>query len=173
MGKRGGCLPGDGKDKPDVFNRVSAVFWLAGRLDRYNCAMSSLPHLSAINFLAVGLGAALGAWVRWLLGMALNPLFLALPLGTLAANVIGGYLVGVAVGLFHLNTHFPLAWKLFAITGFLGGLTTFSTFSAEVVERLLAGQPALGIGLASIHLITSLLATWLGLMTVGATRIWA
>lgn len=135
--------------------------------------MQLLHHLTGLNFLAVGVGAALGAWSRWLLGLLLNPLFLALPLGTLAANVIGGFLVGIAVGLFHLNTHFPLAWKLFAITGFLGGLTTFSTFSAEVVERLLAGQPAWAIGLASVHLVGSLTATYLGLMTVGATRIWS
>ena len=135
--------------------------------------MSILHNLTALNFLAVGAGAALGAWTRWLLGLTLNPLFIALPLGTLAANVVGGYLVGVAVGLFHINTHFPLAWKLFAITGFLGGLTTFSTFSAEVVERLLAGQPAWAIGLAALHLVGSLTATWLGLLTVGATRIWA
>lgn len=134
--------------------------------------MSLLHQLSALNFLAVGIGAALGAWSRWLLGLLLNPLFLALPLGTLAANVTGGYLVGVAVGAFHINTHYPLAWKLFAITGFLGGLTTFSTFSAEVVERLLAGQPAWAIGLASIHLAGSLTATYLGLVTVGAQRIW-
>ena len=86
--------------------------------------MSVLHLLSPLNFLAVGLGAAFGAWARWLLGLALNPLFIALPLGTLAANLLGGYLVGVAVGVFHLNTHFPLAWKLFAITGFLGGLTS-------------------------------------------------
>jgi CrcB protein len=135
--------------------------------------MSALHNLSALNFLAIGAGAALGAWVRWLLGMALNPLLIALPLGTLAANVIGGYLIGVAVGIFHINTHFPLAWKLFAITGFLGGLTTFSTFSAEVVERLLAGQPAWAIALASVHLAGSLTATYLGLLTVGATRIWS
>jgi CrcB protein len=129
--------------------------------------------MNAIGLIAVGCGAALGAWVRWLLGLALNPLFIALPLGTLAANLAGGYLVGVAVGVFHMNTHFPLAWKLFAITGFLGGLTTFSTFSAEVVERMLAGQPALAIGLASVHLAGSLTATYLGLLTVGATRIWS
>lgn len=135
--------------------------------------MPALHHLSAINFLAVGAGAAFGAWARWGLGLVLNPLLAGIPLGTLAANVIGGYLVGVAVGAFHLNTHFPLAWKLFAITGFLGGLTTFSTFSAEVVERLLAGQPLLAISLASLHLAGSLLATYLGLLTVGATRIWA
>ena len=125
------------------------------------------------GFVAVGLGAALGAWARWLLGLALNPLFVALPLGTLAANVIGGYLIGVAVGLFHFNAQWPLALKLFAITGFLGGLTTFSTFSAEVVERMLAGQPLLAFGLASVHLLGSLTATWLGLLTVGATRIWS
>lgn len=129
--------------------------------------------MNATGFLAVGCGAALGAWVRWLLGMALNPLFIALPLGTLAANLLGGYLVGIAVGIFHLNTHFPLAWKLFAITGFLGGLTTFSTFSAEVVERLLAGQPFLALGVAGIHLAGSLTATYLGLLSVGATRIWS
>lgn len=125
-----------------------------------------------MGFVAVGLGAALGAWLRWALGMLLNPLFFALPLGTLAANLLGGYLVGVAVGLFHLNSQWPLAFKLFAITGFLGGLTTFSTFSAEVVERLLAGQLPWAIGLAIIHLAGSLTATWLGLLTVGATRIW-
>ena len=129
--------------------------------------------LAAINFLAVGLGSALGAWARWLLGLALNPVLIGLPLGTLAANLIGGYLVGVAVALFHLNTHFPVAWKLFAITGFLGGLTTFSTFSAEVVERLLAGQPLLAIALASAHLFGSLCATYLGLLTLGATHIWS
>ena len=135
--------------------------------------MAILHNLTGLNFLVIGAGAALGAWTRWLFGMALNPIFITLPLGTLAANLLGGYLVGIAVGLFHLNTHFPLAWKLFVITGFLGGLTTFSTFSAEVDERLLAGQPAWAIGLASVHLAGSLTATYLGLLTVGATRIWS
>ena len=128
--------------------------------------------MNGIGFLAVGLGAAFGAWSRWLLGLALNPLLPAMPLGTLAANLIGGYLIGIAVGAFHLNSGLPVALKLFVITGFLGGLTTFSTFSAEVVERLLAGQLTLAIGLAVLHLAGSLTATYLGLMTIGATRIW-
>ena len=129
--------------------------------------------MNTMGFLAVGCGAALGAWARWLLGLSLNPLFVALPLGTLAANLVGGYLIGVAVGVFHLNSGLPLALKLFVITGFLGGLTTFSTFSAEVVERLLSGQLALAMGMAALHLAGSLTATYLGLLTVGATRIWS
>lgn len=128
--------------------------------------------MNAISFLAVGTGAALGAWSRWGLGLLLNPLLAAMPLGTLAANLIGGYLVGVAVGVFHLHSGLPVALKLFLITGFLGGLTTFSSFSAEVVERLLAGQLATGLMIAFLHLSGSLLLTALGLYTVGAHRIW-
>jgi len=82
---------------------------------------------------AVGGGAALGAWARWGLGVALNPLFPTVPLGTLAANLIGGYLAGFAVALFHHHAGLSPELKLFLITGFLGGLTTFSTFSVEVV----------------------------------------
>lgn len=129
--------------------------------------------MNGIGFVAVGLGAALGAWARWLLGLALNPLFLTLPLGTLAANLLGGYLVGVAVGIFHINSGLPLALKLFAITGVLGGLTTFSTFSAEVVERLLAHQLGWALVLACTHLAGSLLMTYLGLLTVGADKIFS
>lgn len=135
--------------------------------------MALLQQFSPSAFLAIGLGATLGAWLRWMLGITLNPLFFSIPLGTLAANLLGGYLVGAAVGFFHLNANVPFVWKLFAITGFLGGLTTFSTFSAEVVERMLAGQLPWALALASIHLTGSLLATYLGLLTVGATRIWS
>lgn len=128
--------------------------------------------MNAVSFAAVGFGAALGAWCRWLLGMALNPLLLGIPLGTLAANLIGAYLVGVGVGLFHLHTDIAPALKLFVITGFLGGLTTFSSFSAETVERLLAGQAAWALALILLHLGGSLVMTWLGLMSVGAQRLW-
>ena len=129
--------------------------------------------MSGLSFVAVGLGAALGAWSRWLLGLALNPLFVMLPMGTLAANLIGGYLVGVAVGVFHLNSGLPPALKLLVITGFLGGLTTFSSFSAEVVERLLAHQVGWALALAGTHLAGSLLMTYLGLLSVGADKIFS
>jgi CrcB protein len=128
--------------------------------------------LNGLNFAAVGIGAALGAWCRWLLGLALNPLLLGMPLGTLAANLLGGYLVGVAVGLFHLHTEFAPAVKLLTITGFLGGLTTFSSFSAETMERFLAGQAGWGLLLVLAHLCGSLAMTWLGLWSVGAGRLW-
>jgi len=121
---------------------------------------------------AIAGGAALGASLRWFLGIVLNPLLPGLPLGTLCANLLGGYLVGVAIGVFHLNSAFPMAFKLFVITGVLGGLTTYSTFSAEVVERLLAGQFAWATLIAFVHLCGSLLATYLGLLSIGATRIW-
>lgn len=129
--------------------------------------------MNGMGFLAVGLGAGLGASARWLLGLALNPLFIMLPLGTLLANLIGGYLVGVAVGVFHLNSGLSPMIKLFVITGFLGGLTTYSTFSAEVVERLLAHQLGWALALAGTHLLGSLLMTYLGLLTVGADKIFS
>lgn len=129
--------------------------------------------MSGLGFVAVGLGAALGAWSRWLLGILLNPMFVMLPLGTLAANLLGGYLVGVAVGVFHINSGLPPALKLLVITGFLGGLTTFSTFSAEVVERLLAHQVGWALALAGTHLAGSLLMTYLGLLSVGADKIFS
>lgn len=81
--------------------------------------------------------------------------------------------MGVAAGYFHLHADLPTYLKLFAITGFLGGLTTFSSFSAEVVERLLSGQIGLALGLATLHLCGSLLGTWLGILSVGAGRVWS
>lgn len=117
-------------------------------------------------FLAIGIGAVLGAWLRYGLGLWLNPLFAAVPLGTLAANLIGGYLIGAAVALFHLNAELPPELKLFFVTGFLGALTTFSTFSAEVVHLLQNARYAWAAGAASLHLFGSLAMTGLGIFTI-------
>ena len=121
-------------------------------------------------FAGVGAGAALGAWLRWGLSALLNPLFTAMPLGTLAANLIGGYLVGVAVAVFaHLPALSP-EWRLFAITGFLGGLTTFSSFSAEVVNLITRSQFGWALACAVAHLIGSLTMTAAGMLTVDVLR---
>lgn len=116
--------------------------------------------------LAVFGGAGAGASLRWWLGTRLNPVFPTLPLGTLAANLLGGYLVGVAVAYFSHNPALSPEARLAVITGFMGGLTTFSTFSTEVVTLLLRGQ-YLWAGLeASVHLFGSFILTALGMMTV-------
>jgi CrcB protein len=112
-------------------------------------------NMSAVGFAAVSIGAILGAWLRWGLAIALNAAVPNLPLGTLVANLVGSYIVGV-----------PAEWRLFVITGFLGSLTTFSTFSAEAVDLLAMqryGWAMLHIG---SHLAGSLAMTVLGLCTV-------
>ena len=115
---------------------------------------------------AVGTGAALGAWLRWWLSMTLNPVFPTLPFGTLVANLAGGYLVGVAVEYFRLNTVLPPEARLFAVTGLLGGLTTFSTFSAEAVTLLLREQYGWTFVIVLSHVVGSLAMTVLGIMTI-------
>ncbi len=117
-------------------------------------------------FIAVGLGAALGAWLRWGLGAWLNPTLPDLPLGTLSANLLGGYLVGFAVAFFMQHPGLSPEWRLLIITGFLGGLTTFSTFSAETVTLLMRGQYFSGMTIIVAHLGGSLLMTVLGIQTV-------
>jgi CrcB protein len=117
-------------------------------------------------FVAVGLGAAIGAWLRWGLGLWLNPLFPALPLGTLAANLAGGYLVGLAIAWFLEHPGVPPEARLFVITGLLGGLTTFSTFSAEVVTALMRGLWLTGAAIALAHMAGSFAATALGFYTL-------
>ncbi|OGA16050.1 MAG: fluoride ion transporter CrcB [Betaproteobacteria bacterium RIFCSPLOWO2_02_FULL_63_19] len=121
--------------------------------------------MSASAFAAVGVGAAFGAWLRWALGSALNPVFPTLPLGTLAANLLGGYLIGLAVAFFTANTSIPPEIRLLTITGFLGGLTTFSTFSAEAVTLLMRAQYGWGMALVLGHLAGSMIMTLLGIMT--------
>ena len=114
------------------------------------------------SILAISAGASAGATARWALGLALNRLLEPLPLGTLAANMLGGYLVGVALTFFaHLPGLQP-EWRLLAVTGFLGGLTTFSTFSAEVVTLLHQGRLGWALGAIALHLGGSLALTALG-----------
>lgn len=115
------------------------------------------------GFLAVGSGAFVGAILRWMLGILLNPIFPTLPLGTLAANLLGGLLMGLAMGVFAQYEALPVALRLALTTGFLGGLTTFSTFSGETVSLLLRQQYAWAGGIVAMHLIGSLLMTLLGI----------
>ena len=117
------------------------------------------------SILAISIGASLGALARWQLGLWLSAGGL-IPWGTLAANLIGGYLVGVAVGVFNALPQLDPAWRLLLITGFLGGLTTFSSFSAEVVVMLSEGRLGLALTTALAHLTGSLLLTLAGLKTV-------
>ena len=117
------------------------------------------------SFLAVGAGAAIGAWLRWGFGLWLNPALPELPLGTLSANLLGGYLIGLAVAFFMQHPELSPEWRLFIITGFLGGLTTFSTFSAETMTLLARGQYAWSMAIIATHLGGSLLMTALGIQT--------
>lgn len=116
-------------------------------------------------FLAIGVGAALGAWLRWGLGLWLNPLFPTLPIGTLAANLLGGYLIGLAMAFFASYTGLAPEARLLVITGFLGGLTTFSTFSAEIFTLLSRQQWGWGLTSVFLHLVGSVLMTALGVLT--------
>lgn len=115
------------------------------------------------SVIAISLGAVLGALARWRLSLWLNHGSAVLPWGTLAANWIGAYIVGVAVVFFQSQTQIDPAWRLAVITGFLGALTTFSTFSAEVIGMLQHGRFALAVGTAGLHLLGSLLLTWVGM----------
>ncbi|MBC8021669.1 MAG: fluoride efflux transporter CrcB [Burkholderiales bacterium] len=116
---------------------------------------------------AVAIGGAAGALARWVLGEKLNALFPAIPPGTLAANIIGGYIVGIAIAFFAARPDISPEWRLFIITGFCGGLTTFSTFSAEVVMLIQQGDLAKTTAAIALHVVGSLAATILGIATYG------
>ncbi|MDR8394773.1 MAG: fluoride efflux transporter CrcB [Paraburkholderia sp.] len=118
------------------------------------------------SVLAVAIGGAIGSLFRWFLGLRLNGLFPDLPLGTLAANVIAGYIIGVAIACFVRMPQIPPEWRLFVTTGLMGGLSTFSTFSAEVVGDLQQGRYGWAAGEIVIHLSGSLIMTILGFATV-------
>ena len=117
-----------------------------------------------LSVAAICIGACLGALLRWALGLWLNP-GTAIPYGTLAANLIGGYLVGVCVATFQALPQLDPVWRLALVTGFLGALTTFSTFSAEVVGMLGQQRYTLAFGTAALHLFGSLLLTVAGMRT--------
>jgi CrcB protein len=117
-----------------------------------------------LSVIAICIGACVGALARWGLGLWLNP-GAVFPWGTLAANLIGGYIIGVAVAVFQALPHLDPAWRLAIITGFLGALTTFSSFSAEVVGMLGQQRYLLALGTTSLHLFGSLLLTFAGIKT--------
>ncbi len=119
--------------------------------------------MNLVSFLAVGFGAFAGAIVRWLLGLALNPILPALPLGTLAANLVGALVMGIALGAFAHFEALPIAWRLAITTGFLGGLTTFSTFSGETVTLMLRQQYGWSAAIIAAHLVGSLVLTLAGI----------
>ncbi|MDA8328900.1 MAG: fluoride efflux transporter CrcB [Betaproteobacteria bacterium] len=121
--------------------------------------------MGALALMAVGVGAALGAWLRWILGVWLNPLFPTLPLGTLAANLGGGYVIGLSIAFFAAQPSLSPEWRLLIITGFLGGLTTFSTFSAEVFTLLARQEWGWGVLEILVHVVGSISMTALGVLT--------
>lgn len=122
------------------------------------------------SILAISIGASIGAVGRWLLSLWLNKVFLFIPLGTLLANLVGGYLIGLAFALFANHPSWPAEWRLLVITGFLGGLTTFSTFSIETVSLLQQEKWLWAIMQISLHVLGSLVMTLMGLATVSYLR---
>ena len=124
------------------------------------------------GILAVGGGAAIGAWLRWGLGVMLNPLFPTLPLGTLSANLLGGLLMGFAMEIITRHAVLSPELRLLVTTGFLGGLTTFSTFSAEIVTLLLRKEYLWGTIAIASHVVGSLALTILGILMVRAAYAW-
>ena len=125
------------------------------------------------SILAICIGASLGALLRWWLGTELNSHFPTIPPGTLAANLIGAYIIGLGIALFASFPALAPEWRLFVITGFCGGLTTFSTFSAEIVTLLLRKEYLWGSIAIASHVVGSVAATILGILLVRALYAWA
>ena len=121
--------------------------------------------MTFLGWLAVGAGAAAGAWLRWWLGIVLNTVFPTVPLGTFAANMLGGYLMGIALGAFTSYQALSPELRLFVTTGFLGGLTTFSTFSAEATTLLARQQFGWGALMIAGHAAGSIVLTFAGIAT--------
>ena len=119
-----------------------------------------------MKLLCIAVGASLGAWMRWGLGIALNPLFSTVSLGTLAANLVGGYIIGIMMPLIMSASFVSELAALAIITGFLGGLTTFSTFSAEAVHLLGTREYAWALGHILLHVAGTVIMTMLGIFTI-------
>jgi len=119
---------------------------------------------------AIALGAAFGAVLRWQLGLKLNALFPTVPPGTLAANLIGGDVIGLGLAFFSALPGLAPEWRLLVVTGFCGGLTTFSTFSAEIATLLQQGRPSWALASVATHVIGSVLMTLAGIATVAWAR---
>ena len=117
------------------------------------------------SLLVIAIGASLGAWLRWLLGMKLNALFPTIPPGTVVANMVGGYIIGLAIAFLAASPTLSPEWRLLIITGFCGGLTTFSTFSAETVAPIQEGRLLWALGSVSLHVVGSLAMTAAGLLS--------
>ena len=122
------------------------------------------------SIIAIFCGAGLGALLRAGFNLATVGVASMLPLGTFISNMVGGYLIGIAVAFFGNNPNLSPEWKLFVITGFLGGLTTFSSFSAEVVEFMQRGEVTWALGTALLHILGSLCLTLLGILTYQALK---
>ena len=118
------------------------------------------------SILAVALGAALGALLRWLLGAKLNSVFPTIPPGTLVANLFGAYVIGLGIAFFATFSSISPEWRLLVVTGFCGGLTTFSTFSAEVTLLLQQGRLVWAFGAVAEHVVVSVLMTFAGIGTI-------
>ncbi|HMW18286.1 MAG TPA: fluoride efflux transporter CrcB [Accumulibacter sp.] len=118
------------------------------------------------SVVAISLGAALGALLRWQLGLKLNEVFPTLPPGTLVANLFGAYVIGVAIAFFAAATDLSPEWRLLIVTGFCGGLTTFSTFSAELASLLQQARFSWALALIAAHVVGSLVMTLAGMATV-------
>ncbi|QIH07601.1 MULTISPECIES: fluoride efflux transporter CrcB [unclassified Pseudomonas] len=117
------------------------------------------------SLLVIAIGASIGAWLRWFLGLKLNVLFPAIPPGTVLANMLGGYIIGLAIAFLAASPSLSPEWRLLIITGFCGGLTTFSTFSAETVSLIQEGRLLWALGSISLHVVGSLLMTAAGLLS--------
>jgi len=122
------------------------------------------------NFFYIGLAAAMGAWSRWCIGILLNAMHPVIPLGTLTANLVGGYFMGISMGAFELFNDLSPDLKIIINIGFLGGLTTFSAFTAEVFQLLQKNEFVASLTLIALHVIGSLLMAYLGWLSISLIK---